>query len=551
MLDKYDQTQVNLKRNDNYWGKTVFGTPAMTTINHPIFKSNNDGDLKLESGEIDASQQFTAQIWKMWEAGKPVSTWMKQKPYHVPGNIPFLIFNLNKPGLDNPKVRLAIAYGIDYPNIATTAMSDYSEPANASLIVPTGYESKFYDAAAVESEGWKFDPAKAVEILEGELKAKKGSDGIYELPDGTKLGGWKLITPTGWTDWNTACEIVAKSAKEIGIGISTEFPQAPTMYCQVAERRLRLAHVHLHRRQPGQPLDSLPRCIGRQGRTGLRQDRVLELQPVQELRGPGPRWTPRPVAKSDAEAKAAYAALDKIYRENVPVVPLMYRPLSSTSSIEQLGELPDRGEPIRSPHVAGRGHPVAVQDQEGWHLRLNLRSDAKERRRQTMALARYIGRKVAWTLVVFVVALLLNFLLPRLIPGNPVDAIVGRLAMGGGAGGEQLQQIHEHYMQEFGLDKPLWQQFFIYVGNVFQGDLGTSFAQLPSIGQLPDRAGAALEYRDHASGDHRRLDCRQPARRSGRRSRAAGWTGAPSSGRCSSPASRRSRWPSFCCSWSR
>ena len=40
----------------------------MTTINHPIFKSNNDGDLKLESGEIDASQQFTAQIWKMWEA---------------------------------------------------------------------------------------------------------------------------------------------------------------------------------------------------------------------------------------------------------------------------------------------------------------------------------------------------------------------------------------------------------------------------------------------------------------------------------------------------
>ena len=132
-----------------------------------------------------------------------------------------------------------------------------------------------------------------------------------------------------------------------------------------------------------------------------------------------------------------------------------------------------------------------------------------------MALARYIGRKVAWTLVVFIVALLLNFLLPRLIPGNPVDAIVGRVAQGGGTGGEQLQQIHEHYMQEFGLDKPLWQQFFIYIGNVFQGDLGTSFAQLSGIGRLPDRGGAALEYRDHGSGDHRRLDCRQPARRVG------------------------------------
>ena len=65
-----------------------------------------------------------------------------------------------------------------------------------------------------------------------------------------------------------------------------------------------------------------------------------------------------------------------------------------------------------------------------------------------MALARYIGRKVAWTLVVFVVALLLNFLLPRLIPGNPVDAIVGQLALGGGAGGEQLQQVHEPARRE-------------------------------------------------------------------------------------------------------
>jgi len=89
-----------------------------------------------------------------------------------------------------------------------------------------------------------------------------------------------------------------------------------------------------------------------------------------------------------------------------------------------------------------------------------------------MALAKYLGRKLAWTVVVFFVALVLNFLLPRLIPGNPVDAIVGQLARGGGTGGEQLQQVHEHFMQEFGLDKPLWQQFFIYVGHVLTGDFG-------------------------------------------------------------------------------
>jgi len=97
-----------------------------------------------------------------------------------------------------------------------------------------------------------------------------------------------------------------------------------------------------------------------------------------------------------------------------------------------------------------------------------------------MALAKYLGRKLAWTVVVFFVALVLNFLLPRLIPGNPVDAIVGGLARGGGTGGEQLQQVHEHFMQEFGLDKPLWQQFFVYLGNVLTGDFGTSFGQYPA-----------------------------------------------------------------------
>jgi peptide/nickel transport system permease protein len=35
-------------------------------------------------------------------------------------------------------------------------------------------------------------------------------------------------------------------------------------------------------------------------------------------------------------------------------------------------------------------------------------------------------------------------------------------------------------MKEFGLDKPLWQQFFVYVGHVLSGDFGTSFGQYPA-----------------------------------------------------------------------
>ena len=97
-----------------------------------------------------------------------------------------------------------------------------------------------------------------------------------------------------------------------------------------------------------------------------------------------------------------------------------------------------------------------------------------------MVLARYLGRKVLWAFVVLFVALLLNFFLPRLIPGNPVDVIVGNMAKGGGAGGDQLKTVHDSFMKEFGLDKPLWQQFLIYVNNLLHGNLGTSFGQYPT-----------------------------------------------------------------------
>jgi peptide/nickel transport system permease protein len=97
-----------------------------------------------------------------------------------------------------------------------------------------------------------------------------------------------------------------------------------------------------------------------------------------------------------------------------------------------------------------------------------------------MRLRRYLLTKVAWYLGAFAVALILNFILPRLVPGNPVDAIVSQLARGGGAQGEQLKNIQTHYVHEFGLDKSLISQFWTYLVNLAHGDLGTSFAQYPA-----------------------------------------------------------------------
>src|SRR5690606_30046791 len=91
----------------------------------------------------------------------------------------------------------------------------------------------------------------------------------------------------------------------------------------------------------------------------------------------------------------------------------------------------------------------------------------------------YILKKAGWFLVAFFVALILNFYLPRAIPGNPVDTIVSQMAAGG-ADASSMQAVYDTYIEEFGLDEPLIMQFLTYVGNVFRGDLGTSFAIYPA-----------------------------------------------------------------------
>lgn len=93
--------------------------------------------------------------------------------------------------------------------------------------------------------------------------------------------------------------------------------------------------------------------------------------------------------------------------------------------------------------------------------------------------ARYIGRRAGWYLLTLFFALLLNFYLPRLVPGDPISQIVSEIAAGG-IESDTMQRLYDTYVQEFGLDKPLPVQFVNYVWLLLQGDLGTSFSQYPT-----------------------------------------------------------------------
>jgi peptide/nickel transport system permease protein len=107
----------------------------------------------------------------------------------------------------------------------------------------------------------------------------------------------------------------------------------------------------------------------------------------------------------------------------------------------------------------------------------------------------YILSRAGWYFITFLVAVTINFFLPRMGAGNPVDIIMARV--GTGLDTEAARDKEEAYLKEFGLvevdaggelirdadGKPVrtpgWKQFRNYLLMCLKGDLGTSFLNYP------------------------------------------------------------------------
>jgi peptide/nickel transport system permease protein len=91
---------------------------------------------------------------------------------------------------------------------------------------------------------------------------------------------------------------------------------------------------------------------------------------------------------------------------------------------------------------------------------------------------KYFGKKIIWFLITLVAAVILNFILPRLMPNDPVAAITARTAEGI-SDVSAVKRIYETYAEQFGTNKPIPTQFYLFVKNALRGDFGLSFSQYP------------------------------------------------------------------------
>ena len=87
--------------------------------------------------------------------------------------------------------------------------------------------------------------------------------------------------------------------------------------------------------------------------------------------------------------------------------------------------------------------------------------------RKSIGTRKYIGQRIAQTILIWFIIVTLNFVIFRIMPGDPRQALLG----------EGLSpDVRNSLVERFGLDRPLIEQYWLYIVNLFKGDLGVSFS---------------------------------------------------------------------------
>ena len=94
-------------------------------------------------------------------------------------------------------------------------------------------------------------------------------------------------------------------------------------------------------------------------------------------------------------------------------------------------------------------------------------------------LAVYFAKRFGQLLVIVFLAVSVNFVIPRLLPGDPVETALARLQTSGAQQSVDVQAIVASYRAKYGLDQPMLAQYLNYWRDLLHLNLGISFADFP------------------------------------------------------------------------
>ena len=84
----------------------------------------------------------------------------------------------------------------------------------------------------------------------------------------------------------------------------------------------------------------------------------------------------------------------------------------------------------------------------------------------------YIIKRLIYTVIIAFAIVTITFILVRIGPSSPADRYIANMM----SSGQNVEQVQAAIEARYGLDKPMWEQYVNYLGNLVRGDWGWSFS---------------------------------------------------------------------------
>jgi peptide/nickel transport system substrate-binding protein len=214
---------VTWVRNPNWWAIKALNLRMAPKYIVDIKNGTNAAALSnLLAGNIDLFNNFAP---KSAIKGK-FKTYFASSPYHLGANTTWLFPNTTKKPLNDTHFRKALAFSINMGQIIDKAYQGLVNKASPTGLLPIW--SKWIDQSVVKKYGFSYNATKAKALLAAAGYKDVNNDGYVENKDGSKID-LSIVVPNGWSDWMTAIQVIADSAKQVGIRLTPGYPEYGTM----------------------------------------------------------------------------------------------------------------------------------------------------------------------------------------------------------------------------------------------------------------------------------------------------------------------------------
>lgn len=339
------QNQIyEVRKNPNYWQQ---GKPMVEGLRFPAYPGNDQANLATVNGENDWAGNFIPDIEKVYVSKSPDTN-----GYYFPpvGATVMLYLNTTKKPFDNADVRKAISMAINRDQIVKVAMYGYTKPADVTGLSDAYPSFKVADPASLGN--WAtLNVDEANKMLDA-AGLTKGADGIRTV-DGQPLT-YDINVVSGWSDWVSACNIMAQNLKAVGINATVKSYDFSAWFDRV---------------QKGEFDISIGWSSG--GATPVNYYRgqmaSSTVKPVGEASGDNWHRFSSPdadklladfAATSDqAEQKKIAEQLQKVFADNAPAIPLFPGPAWYEYNTSRFTGFPSTQDPYAQGSPFGTGTP--------------------------------------------------------------------------------------------------------------------------------------------------------------------------------------------------